>query len=1042
MCTYCGNFAHNLSVDVTSATSTTTTTTTSTSTDKDYWSVDQIADQLTDGYWEATGRTARKFDLGSDNTLVVDLTGLTDKGLAAARQALQAWTDASGIKFVEYTAGSGQTVDIQFGDDYSGAYTSSAVSNGYITKAYVNINDSFASGAYFLQTYIHEIGHALGLGHAGNYNGTGNFDSEALFANDTWQYSIMSYFYQTKSPYTDASFLYVTTPQIADVQAIQNLYGVSSEVHAGATVYGDTGTVAIINNRAQTIVDAGGIDEINLSAGTKNQYLDLNDGSFSNIGGYKGNLAIAQGTMIENAVTGTGADTIVGNELANHISSGAGNDVVTGAAGNDTIDGGAGNDKLDGGTGADLLIGGAGDDTIDGGAGTDTVQYSGDAADFAFLLRSDGLYVDGAEGLDLLVNVEKLAFADGAVSFDDISTVFSDLDGATWLTGADLLAAITALSTPVAVEVPTTDPDTVAKVTAPETTTPTETSTVDASGRMEVGALDLSAGDGWIRVSFGATITDAIVVVGALSENGSTPAVVELRNVDDTGFEIRLTGYDYANASSALESLSWMAGTAGTYYLEDGSKVIFGETDLTGEKATTIAVDGYSDDALVFGSLVGTSDTTLVARIDSDGSDTGFSVKMQTQESLRGSAADESRSLGWVVIETASDSIVSGGTTATTQKSTGTTADSDQAFFANMSTINGNDTATLGYSEDAYGNISVRVIEEQSKDSETSHVKETVSWANIGTGSYDLYDTSADAAAAAQASGSSASDSAVTGEVALEVGTLVFDPSTADENGWIHVEFSSAIADAVVVLGPMSTEGGEPVTAELANITSTGFDIRLSEFNYQDGTHLTETISWMAGSEGTHELADGTRLTFGTQEVSGESAVDISYATESTPILLAGLEIDQTATATYRLSDVDSDGATVQLQVQESLRGTQSGLSGTVQWVTIEAGSGDLLSSGTATVSSKATTISADTSEALFADMQTKNGGDTAVLRFDLDADSFVLSVAEEQSKDIETSHVNETVSWVSIDEGRYSFVDAGIVENALHLDTTVYDYL
>ena len=1037
MCTYCANFAHNLSADVTAATTTSTTGTTTTT--KEFWSVDQVADQLTNGYWESTGRTARKFDLGTDNTLVVDLTALTDKGLAAARQALQAWTDASGIKFVEYTAGSGKTVDIAFSDDYSGAYTSSSVVGGEIVKSYVNINDSFASGAYFLQTYIHEIGHALGLGHAGNYNGTGTFSTQALFANDTWQYSIMSYFYQTQSPYTNASFLYVSTPQIADVQAIQNLYGVSTTVHAGATTYGDGGTVSIINNRAQTIVDAGGTDTIDLSTRSQNQYLDLNDGTFSNIGGYKGNLAIAQGTMIENATLGAGNDTIVGNELANVLKSGAGNDVVSGGAGNDTIDGGAGADKIDGGAGNDLLIGGAGNDTISGGAGTDAVQYSGNASAYAFLMSAEGLYVDGADGLDLIVDAESVVFADVSCLVSEISAVFGSVSGVVWMTGADLLDAIAALSGSkvVAVTPPTSSTVTTTPTeTAPATETETDTGSTatQTSGHMEVGQVSVTGGSGWIHVSFGQTIENAIVVLGPISISGSDPVTAEVINVTSTGFDIRLSEYNYLDGKHVVESLSWMAGTEGTHYLDDGTRITFGETALKGETMTKVTVDGYDNDALVFGSLVGTGSATMVARIDSDSSATSFSVGMQAQESLRGTVASETRSFDWVVIEPAETSEITSGTVKVTDKFTGTTADSDLALFAEMSTIKGADTASVRYTTDASGKVSLQIDEETSKDAETAHTTETVNWINLSKGSYDLYGSSVDVTTAGLTGDSTES----TGEAALEVGTISLDRASISSDGWIHVTFSEAIADAVVVVGPLSTAGTDPVVAELNNITSTGFDIRLSEYNYSDGAHVLETISWMAGSAGTHELADGTRLTFGSQAVTGESAVAIDYDSDTTPILLGAVSTTEDVTLTYRFSDVGADGAQMQLQTQESLSGTQSSVSAVLQWVAIEAGNGDTVSDGTLLVSDKTSAISADSTEALFASMQSLNGSDTASVRYTLSGDTFLLYLDEEQSLNAETSHVNETVSWIGIDEGRYDFVSTtSSVAQIDLLDTT-----
>ena len=60
-------------------------------------------------------------------------------------------------------------------------------------------------------------------------------------------------------------------------------------------------------------------------------------------------------SLIENAVGGSGNDTIAGNQAAN---------VLTGGAGNDTLQGNAGNDRLCGGLGLDTLTGGAGADTF------------------------------------------------------------------------------------------------------------------------------------------------------------------------------------------------------------------------------------------------------------------------------------------------------------------------------------------------------------------------------------------------------------------------------------------------------------------------------------------------------------------------------------------------------------------------------------------------------------------------------------------------------------------------------------------------------
>ena len=49
-------------------------------------------------------------------------------------------------------------------------------------------------------------------------------------------------------------------------------------------------------------------------------------------------------SYIDNAIGGSGNDTIIGNEIANVLNGGAGNETITGGGGNDTIIGGSGTD--------------------------------------------------------------------------------------------------------------------------------------------------------------------------------------------------------------------------------------------------------------------------------------------------------------------------------------------------------------------------------------------------------------------------------------------------------------------------------------------------------------------------------------------------------------------------------------------------------------------------------------------------------------------------------------------------------------------------
>ncbi|MDR5617124.1 M10 family metallopeptidase C-terminal domain-containing protein [Arsenophonus sp.] len=297
---------------------------------------------------------------------------LTHEQRKQVKKALDAWSDVVKIKFIE--VGKNTTSAIRF-------FATSNIENGkfsYISKQDMNL-DSIPcffniqihseilqpkKGNYGQMVLVHQIGHVVGLSHPGNYTNIvidnesphylqwelkkSSYWKNTDYIEDSRQYTVMS---NWSERYTNGDFggFYPCSPLLDDITASQSLHGANMEARKGNTVYGFHSNTNIdyysINNDDDknitcTIWDAGGNDTLDFSAYYQDQQINLNPGSFSNVGGLKGNISIAKKVIIENAIGGRGNDIIIGNEFNNIINGGAGSDIIYGNLGQDILWGG------------------------------------------------------------------------------------------------------------------------------------------------------------------------------------------------------------------------------------------------------------------------------------------------------------------------------------------------------------------------------------------------------------------------------------------------------------------------------------------------------------------------------------------------------------------------------------------------------------------------------------------------------------------------------------------------------------------------------
>ena len=543
---------------------------------------------------------------------------------------------------------------------------------------------------------------------------------------------------------------------------------------------------------------------------------------------------------------------------------------------------------------------------------------------------------------------------------------------------------------------------------------------------------------------FAFTLTDTTAplqaVISAAPLTGTAPFTVNFNATSSTG-SISLFQWDFGDGSTVTGSTaSHEYKTAGTYLAK------LTVTDSTGQASTTtVSVTAAAPvvqllpPTAVISSSTAAGPAPLAVNFDGSRSTAANNATITTYSWNFG---DGSSTTG----VTASHSFTAAGTcntTLTVLDSNGLTNSISTPVMVDAAiSVNNAPTAVINATQ-VSSTIPMTVTFDGSASTDSDGSIATYSW-NFGDGGSGIgktvthtYTTAATFTATLQVTDDKgATDSAITTITAqpeeqqtpnlnIETGEV---PVTGE---WGRVTFATPFQNPVVIAGPAGINDTDPGVIRLRNIDATGFEIKMAEWDYLDDTHPEETVSYIVMEKGRTTLPDGSIVEAGTFN-GAPTNQNIRYSApfNKIPVVITTVASEnELDTISGRLSKITTSSFAYYFKEQEKNKNVH--VKETVNFIAWEPGMGII-----GTLRFEVAKTAAGLTDAwslipfqqtfqqpplFLADMQTNNNTDTSTLRArGAAATGALVKVEEEQSKDLETTHPEETVGFILLDQEEY----------------------
>ena len=522
-----------------------------------------------------------------------------------------------------------------------------------------------------------------------------------------------------------------------------------------------------------------------------------------------------------------------------------------------------------------------------------------------------------------------------------------------------------------------------------------------------------------------------VVFVQSPSYAGSDPATVRVKDVQSNRFTIYVTEPSDGNGlHNAEETVSFFVLETGNYTLVNGAKLEVGTVETSATVGTQLANQWesilfnipFETQPVVLSQIQTHSDSGLNYLQTRHQATSILNVELALEQEEAVTIPHPPETIGYLAITNSKGTWNGMAYEANAGEATAdfsymaylNTFNEGPSLLTSLASYNGYDNSHLRFKDNTAYGVNVKVEEDTTFDSELGHAAEEVSYIAIdGQGMLTALDPQIPV-----------------GEVGT-VTNLTHLPRV--------VELSNRYTNPIVLAQSVGWNGTDPVVVRVTGVQSDRFTMFLAEPSNLNGTHNTgETVSFVVLESGSHRLSNGTRLEVGSLEtdvtvgkIVAAQWEDVSFSNsfEAAPAILTQVQTTNPGGRDYlqtRQLSASNTGFVVALE-QDEIQSEQHPVPETIGYLAIEKSQGEWGDFSYEAAETPVAITNAWTDQsfeqvfeeppALLSSLSTYFGSDNAHLRFDnLGTDGVQLTLEEDTTRDMETNHSAEVVSYLAIE--------------------------